>query len=212
VAVSGYNPRAAEARRAEALSRRKTWMRQMPDRARPRIAGTAPAAALLLVAFSLTCSAPAGFDTAPPLHLPDLDGRMVAVDYADARLTLVNFWATWCLPCVEEMPQIERLAEKYGPLGFMAVGVVLESGEPAQVRDFLAREMLGGSYTILMGDDEIAAAYGNIQIIPTTYLVGPGGEILGTYLGATERFEEEIGAEIEAYLSGGLDARASPSP
>jgi len=187
-------------------------MRQVPGRARSRIAGTAPPAALLLVAFSLACSAPGGFETAPPMHLPDLDGRMIQVDYADARLTLVNFWATWCLPCVEEMPQIERLAEKYGPLGFRAIGVVLESGEAAQVKDFLAREMLGGSYTILMGNDEISTAYGNIQIIPTTYLVGPGGEILGTYLGATEGFEEEIGAEIEAHLSGGLDARAGPSP
>lgn len=186
-------------------------MRQMLRGPEPFAAGAVVVLALALVTPLLAGSTAGGFEQAPPLRLPDLDGRKVEIKYSDARLTLVNFWATWCLPCREEMPQIERLVEKYGPRGFRAVGVVLESGEAAQIKDFLAREMFGWSYPILMGNDEISTAYGDIQIIPTTYLVGDGGEVLETHLGVTEEFEKELGAEIEAHLAGPRKARAIPA-
>ncbi len=186
-------------------------MSQIPRDPKPTAASAVIVLTLALVAPSLAGLTEGAFKQAPPLRLPDLDGRMVEIKYADARLTLVNFWATWCLPCQEEMPQIERLVEKYGPRGFRAVGVVLESGEAAQIKDFLAREMFAGSYPILMGNDEISTAYGDVQIIPTTYLVGEGGEVLETHLGVTEDFEKELGAEIEARLASPRKARATSS-
>jgi len=140
------------------------------------------------------------FKLAPPIKAPGLDGKIVEVKYADARVTLVNFWATWCLPCREEMPAINRIFQKYQGRGFKAIGLALQSGEPAEVKDFLVARKLGLTYPILMSSDDLAASFGDIEIVPTTYLIGPKGEVLRSFFGIASDFEKSLGGEVEKIL------------
>jgi thiol-disulfide isomerase/thioredoxin len=141
-----------------------------------------------------------GFKQAPPLKLPGLDGKEVAVVYSDARVTLVNFWATWCMPCREEMPAINRIYQKYHDRGLHVFGLALQSGEPSEIREFLETRKLGLTYPILLSTDEIAESYGEVDILPTTYLIGPKGEVLDTFFGLAGDFEKTIGARLEKLL------------
>jgi len=136
-----------------------------------------------------------------PLSLPGVDGRPATVRFEDARVTLVNFWATWCLPCRKEMPRLDKLFRDYRPKGLQVVGVAVQSGEPPLVKEFL-EENIGVSYTILVGDIDVMERFGEAEIVPTTYLVGPDGGILTRHYGVTQDFEAQIEAEILARLGG----------
>ena len=119
------------------------------------------------------------------------DGLPVtAADY-DGRVTLVNFWATWCAPCVEEMPMLSALHDKYGPRGFSVVGIALD--EPERAAAF-ARE-LGVSYPILVGQADVVVTgrrYGNATgMLPYSVLIDTAGVVRWTYLGALEAAELE---------------------
>ena len=119
------------------------------------------------------------------------DGLPVtAADY-DGRVTLVNFWATWCAPCVEEMPMLSALHDKYGPRGFSVVGIALD--EPERAAAF-ARE-LGVSYPILIGQADVVVTgrrYGNATgMLPYSVLIDTAGVVRWTYLGALEAAELE---------------------
>ena len=108
-------------------------------------AGPAPAVAAALAEPARTGGKEAAADLlrlvrepfpAPPLALPDLDGRTVDLGAHGGRVVLVNFWATWCPPCVEEIPSLDRLRERLAPRGFEVLAV--DVGEPRdQVKAFL---------------------------------------------------------------------------
>jgi thiol-disulfide isomerase/thioredoxin len=147
------------------------------------------------------------FVKAPALALDDLQGKKIDVDYDANGLTLVNFWATWCLPCRTEMPQIDRLYARYGSQGLKAVGVAVESGDSEDVRVFIQNQ-IKVSYPILMGAARTTDIFGPITIVPTTYLIGPGGIVLSTHIGVTHDFESALAAEIEAALAATSEGRA----
>ncbi len=156
--------------------------------------------ATLVLAAAATAASAAKVEKVSALRLKNLEGKDASVSFEETPVTLVNFWATWCAPCREEMPQIERLSRKYAARGFRAVGIALQSGEPAEVREFLEGGKLGLTYPLLVGDDEAMEAFGGIEIVPTTFLVGRGGRILGLHYGVTDGFEASVGAEIEKHL------------
>lgn len=142
-----------------------------------------------------------GLDRAPDVPLTDLSGSPARIDYKAGRLTLVNFWATWCLPCREEMPVIAKLVDEYGKRGLRAVGVAVQSGDAAGIRSFLSENgELGVNYTVLIGGDEAVAGFGDLEAVPTTFLIGPAGKVLATYVGVTEKFHETVGADIRKWL------------
>jgi|SRR6266850_2337633 len=176
---------------------------------RCRVAGVAaiPLIAALVAAAPATARA-AEFKQAPPLKLSGLDGKTVEIKYADSRVTLVNFWATWCLPCREEMPAINRIFQKYHERGFKAVGLALQSGEPTEVKEFLDSRKLGLTYPILLSTDEFAESYGDVEVVPTTYLISPKGEVIKTFFGLTGDFEKKVGMEIDRILAAPAGSRA----
>jgi len=162
-----------------------------------------------LILAAVCCAVPpdpahagAGGLKVPEVTLPDLNGGKVTLSYKDAKVTLVNFWAVWCFPCREEMPQISRLMDKYGSKGLRAYGVTLDSGAGADVKAFLgAHKELKINYQILLGEDDTAFQFGDIMAVPTTFLVDPGGTVLKTYVGVHSRFFDEVGAEIDKHLA-----------
>jgi thiol-disulfide isomerase/thioredoxin len=135
----------------------------------------------------------------PDYRLGSTDGAFVSASDFDGSVVLVNFWATWCAPCREEMPMLMELREKHQASGFEVVGVALDDVQNA--RDFLAE--LGVAYPNLVGSTDVMVTlqqYGNTSgVLPYTVLVGADGTIRWTRLGVLDRVALE--QEIEELLS-----------
>ncbi len=141
-------------------------------------------------------------ETAPRLIGKDLDGRWVEVDWSQGKLTLVNFWATWCRPCAEEMPKLQRLHLEHGERGLVVIGV--SKDDPHQGLGPVAAYVLhvGVTYPILTGGDRISRAWGGIGKLPTTFLIDGQGTVVRRYVGGAAPALEALIADVEAYLDG----------
>ena len=118
---------------------------------------------------------------APDFVLPTIDGdHFRLADYA-GRVVVVNFWATWCAPCLEEIPAFVELQEKYAPEGLQFVGISVDEEGPDLVRPFVKR--LNVNYPIAMDDGKVAASYKGHLVIPSTFVVGRDGLIRSRYIG-----------------------------
>ena len=124
-------------------------------------------------------------DAAPlyALALPDVDGKSQTLEQWRGRVLVVNFWATWCAPCREEMPEFVRLQKEYGSKGLQFVGIAVDEAD--KVRQF-ANE-LGLNYPSLIGGYgalELSRTLGNgVMALPFTVVVGRSGGIELTQLG-----------------------------
>ncbi len=119
----------------------------------------------------------------PPLVLPDLEGKPHRLDDYHGRRVLLNFWASWCEPCLREMPALAEAQAKFGEQGAIVVGIAMD--EPAHVRAFLAAHPV--DYPILigeMGPPSSSLKLGNTrQVLPYSVLIGADGRILATHAG-----------------------------
>ena len=123
-------------------------------------------------------------DILPPLQLRNLDGRTTDVPGAwPGRPLLVNVWASWCGPCVEEMPELQRFAAAQGANGVQVVGIALD--EPDAVRAFLQRVPV--DYPILIdapGPADAGVRLGNVRgVLPYSVLIGADGRVLKRRIG-----------------------------
>jgi thiol-disulfide isomerase/thioredoxin len=122
----------------------------------------------------------------------------VSADEFAGEVLLVNFWATWCAPCREEMPMLVDLQAEFAERGLSVVGIALDDVQ--QARDFA--DELGVNYTILVGGADVMAAgvaWGNrAGTLPYTVLVDRDGVVRWTYLGVLEH--DELVQRIEALL------------
>ncbi len=123
-------------------------------------------------------------DAIPELRLPNLDGRTVVLpqDYA-GRPMLINVWASWCGPCIEEMPELQRYSDTQGDAGVQVIGLALDDAE--SVRAFLQRVPV--RYPIILdapGPADASVRIGNRRgVLPYSVLIGPDGRILRQRLG-----------------------------
>ena len=176
-----------------------------------------PAILILASLLSLTssvCLQAAELATAPDIALTDLHGAPARIDYKSAKVTLVNFWATWCGPCREEMPMIAKLFMHHGPSGFKAVGIAVESGGRDQVlKSLKANNGFGINYLVLLGSDESLEKFGDVATVPTTFLFYSDGKVIKRYDGVTSNFYERVSAEIGKHLAPAAAApQTAPGP
>ncbi len=114
--------------------------------------------------------------------LTDLDGKHFRIsDYRD-KVVLVNFWAAWCAPCAEEIPQFVAMQNKYRDQGLQVVGVSVEDVE-SELRAFCVKNHV--NYPVVPGDQTVADSLGGVLGLPTTILIGKDGVIYKKYSGAT---------------------------
>jgi thiol-disulfide isomerase/thioredoxin len=137
-------------------------------------------------AFSLLPEpAPGSRDSAPLLavSLPDMDGNPQSLSQWRGRLLVVNFWATWCAPCKEEMPMFVQAQSAYGDKGLQFVGIAVD--DAIKVRQF-ARE-IGLNYPALIGGYgamELSKTLGNtVMALPFTIVIDRSGKVVLTQLG-----------------------------
>ena len=141
----------------------------------------------------------AGADTArADLGFLDLDGRTHRLEEWRGKLLLLNFWATWCTPCLKEIPLLVETQQQHGARGLQIVGVAMDEVEP--VRAFAQR--LAMNYPVMVGQAEIVKAMDELGdelgAFPFSVLVAPDGRILDRRSGDLSR--EEIGAWLDEYL------------
>ena len=135
----------------------------------------------------------------PRFALSTLDGRRAALDdYANA-LVILNFWATWCRPCTDEMPTLEALWRQYRGRGLMVLGVSVDRGAPRALIDPYV-ENLALTFPILLDPDMATATAWGVSGIPATFVVGPGGEVAGVAVGPREWNGDAMRALVERLL------------
>ena len=136
---------------------------------------------------------------APRFVLSTLDGRRAALDDYGKKLVILNFWATWCRPCTDEMPTLEALWRQYRGRGLMVLGVSVDRGAPRTLIDPYV-EHLALTFPILLDPDMATATAWGVSGIPATFVVRPGGEVAGVAVGPREWNGDAMRALVERLL------------
>jgi peroxiredoxin len=136
-------------------------------------------------------------EQAPGFSLESRDGSAVSLDDLRGQVAMINFWATWCGPCREEMPHLEALYQRYADLGFAVLGVNVE--EDATGADaFLAETPV--SFPVLFDpQNEVSELY-EVIAMPSTVLVDRAGKIRFVHRGYQSGYEDEYQSEIRTLL------------
>ncbi len=158
------------------------------------------AAVMLYALFTgSSTSPPVGRGSAAPdFALPSLDSeRLIALSDLRGRVVLVNFWATWCKPCEDEMPAMDRLYRELRPAGFELLAISVGE-QPSVVRRF--RDRLGVTFPVLLDGDKGVATAWQTFAFPESLLVDRDGTVLERYVGPREWDAPAYVARIQRLL------------
>ncbi len=147
----------------------------------------------------------------PPFLVNDVDGRVLSSAQWHGRVVIVNFWATWCPPCREEIPEMIDLATRYGDR-LQIVGVSEDDdATPEEVRDFAHNEKI--NYPVVMGSGGISREYGGVPALPTSFLIDTNGHVVQKHVGLypvsvydheiRALLGEQVGIPIETFVDQG---------
>jgi cytochrome c biogenesis protein CcmG/thiol:disulfide interchange protein DsbE len=140
-------------------------------------------AAMLAALLLAGAGAAAAAEPPPDFTRADLNGNPIHLADYRGKVVLLNFWATWCGPCLAEIPVFARWQKQYGPQGLQVLGVSMDDDQKP-VQHFLQKTPL--DYPVIMGDTALAKLYGGVLGLPLTYLINPQGKVEGRYLGGTD--------------------------
>ena len=161
---------------------------------------------LLLIAFGAITSGATGAPLQPirnpvladTFTVRDLNGRPVSLSDFKGKVVLLNFWATWCLPCAKEMPSMERLYQIYNAKGFVILGVSVDRGAASEVKEFA--EKLKITFLILHDRDSIISRHYSNPGVPSSYLIDRRGRIAYRVLGEYDWISSEAREAVKGLL------------
>jgi cytochrome c biogenesis protein CcmG/thiol:disulfide interchange protein DsbE len=134
---------------------------------------------------------------APGFSLPDLDGRSIELANYRGKVVLLDFWATWCAPCRDEIPHFVEFQSTYGGQGLQVIGLSMDDSAKPVLPFYKEFKM---NYPVAMGTTQVAEAYGGILGLPVTFLIDRDGKIAAKHVGAVEMpvLEGEIKSALQA--------------
>lgn len=136
---------------------------------------------------------------APDFVLVDLEGRIASLRAFRGKVVLLSFWATWCPPCRQEMPDLARLKEAFGPDGLVVLTVATDAGGAKTVGP-RAGPLRVPSPALLDPTSSVASVY-RVEALPTTFLIDREGRIVGRTVGGRRWFASDAQALVRALLS-----------
>jgi len=140
---------------------------------------------------------------APALSVRTTDGEEIALGESGGDFILLDFWATWCAPCIKAMPEIEALQREYGEQGLRALGISIDE-QREEFEKFLRRNEL--EYAVAIDGGERPAWYQfAVATIPAMFLIDAKGQIVAEWKGAFEM--KEVREEVEAFLGEKTEGR-----
>jgi cytochrome c biogenesis protein CcmG/thiol:disulfide interchange protein DsbE len=133
----------------------------------------------------------ASLKAAPDFTVVDLDGKKLSLSDYQGKVVLLDFWATWCTPCREEIPHFVEMQKKFGPQGFQVIGISMDDNAKP-VREFYRQYNL--NYPVALGDDKLAEHFGGVLGLPVNFVIDRQGHIYAKHLGATQAsvFDEDV--------------------
>jgi peroxiredoxin len=153
--------------------------------------------AMALVLMAGTAFAGDAGGPAPSFTLAALTGQQAALSQYKGQVVMVNFWATWCGPCQQEMPLLDQMYRKYKPAGFTLIGVNVDKEAPA-VKDLMARKPV--SFPILLDPaNQVSKAY-HVDEMPSSVLIDRKGEIRYIHRGYRPGDENEYQDRIRQLI------------
>jgi thiol-disulfide isomerase/thioredoxin len=130
---------------------------------------------------------------AADFSLEDLQGKMQRLADYRGKWVLVNFWGTWCPPCLDEIPELVSLHNAHQDKDLLVIGIAIDSGSRKKVAAFAKAQ--GISYPIVMGNRKVTTQFGDeVDVLPVSYLYNPKGELVSFQTGEVTR------ASVEAYI------------
>lgn len=149
----------------------------------------------------------AGKPNAPGVTFPKLQGGDLALASLKGKVVLVNFWATWCEPCREEIPWLIAFQQEYENQGFTILGVAMDDGGKKVVDPFVQKTEfpLGDgkqstmNYPIMLGNPDLAEKFGGLIGLPTSVLISRDGKVAKRYIGEVDR--SVLQKDIETQLA-----------
>ena len=142
---------------------------------------------------------------APNVTFNGLDGENVTLASLKGKVVIINFWATWCDPCQEEIPWMIEFQQKYADKGFTMLGVAMDDEGKKVVEPFVREtkfdvdgRQMTMNYPIMLGNDEITSKFGGLFGLPTSIVISREGKIRKKYIGLVGR--EEMEKEITSLL------------
>jgi len=129
-----------------------------------------------LVLFVCTQSAAAETSNNSNFKVKDTAGMQHQLSHYKGKWVLVNYWATWCPPCLEEVPDLVNLYDKRKHKDLMVLGVVFDYKDTKEVALYVDDMLM--SYPIVLGDAAVTAQIGSAEVLPTTFIYNPQGQLL----------------------------------
>ena len=142
---------------------------------------------------------PALGETVPNFTLRNDDGQVVALADFRGKIAIVNFWATWCAPCIEEMPSLNRLAERYADKGLQILGVSIDEDADAY-REFLTKNHIS-FLTLRDPSHNTSERYGTFKL-PESYISSRDGRLLNKIIGAADWTSQQMLSYFDTLLAG----------
>jgi len=135
-------------------------------------------------------------DTAPQFVRADLQGRTFDLKAQRGKIVLIDFWASWCPPCIIAIPHLGQLQKQYGGRGFQVVGVSMDDSVTT-TRETM--EKVPFHYPVVQGDAKFGNLYGGVLGLPLQLLIGKDGKILTIWSGEVEpaALDKEISAALK---------------